>query len=470
LKRIDVAVGPAVTLCDIGSAPGGGSWSPNGVIVFAPDALSAGLRQVSSSGGVPTPATNRDPSAPFGHAWPHFLPDGRHFLYTAYSLGGARAVFVGSLDATPGTPLNVSGASNAIYAGPGVLLYAIGNRLMRQPFDAAKLAVSGDPAPVADGVAIGQGGVANVGVSSTGTLVYATAATEGKRQLVWVDRQGRVAPLPLPPGAYGDPGLSPDGRQIALAVTDASGTHIWVYDIERGTLGKRTFEGRNEYPLWTRDGRDLVFSTLSTRGPIMKVRADGSGQPETLVAGEGRPGIKVPTSWSADGRELVLQSEQDVFVRRADGSLHPVVATPASEREGRFALGGRWLAYSSSETGRREVYVQSYPTGDGKWQISTDGGAQPMWAPGGGELFYKSGNRMMVVPVETGARFSAGAPRLLFEMPQPERNPGDPARYVVSPDARRFLILTTAPGDEPTTTLNVVLNWPAALASTGATR
>ncbi|MGE0363627.1 MAG: protein kinase [Vicinamibacterales bacterium] len=472
LKRLDLGGGPPVTLCDVGVAPGGGTWSPEGVIVFAPDAYDAALQQVPSGGGVPTPATRRETAVSGGHAWPQFLPDGRHFLYTAYdTTGGLQAVvLVGSLDVTAGTPLDVRGASTALYARQGALLYPIGTTLMRQAFDVTRLTLSGDPAPVADNVAIGPGGLAIADVSHTGTLVYTTAVTDGQRQLVWVDRHGRVTPLPLPPGVFGEPGLSPDGRQIALSITDATGTHIWVYDTERGTLGKRTFAAHNQFPLWSLDGRELAYSTNALRGPLMKIRADGSGQPVTLVADGQRVGIKVATSWSPDGSELILQSDQDVFVRRADGSLHPLVATPASEREGRLAPGGRWLAYSSTETGRREVYVQSYPTGNGKWQISTDGGAQPMWAPGGGELFYKSGNRMMVVPVDAEAGFKAGAPRLLFEMPQPERTPGDPARFVVSPDASRFLILTTAPGDEARTTLTVVLNWPATIATAGAAR
>ena len=134
-----------------------------------------------------------------------------------------------------------------------------------------------------------------------------------------------------------------------------------------------------------------------------------------------------------------------MIVRDADGALSPALATPAYEREGRFAPGGRWIAYRSNETGRDEVYVQSYPTGGGKWQISTAGGAQPMWSPTGRELLYKSGNRMMAVPVDAGATFTPGAPRVLFDMPLPERVPGDPSRFGVTPDGERFLVVTTAP-------------------------
>ncbi len=474
VKKIDVAGGPAVTLCDAaGSVAAGGSWSPNGVIVFRAGVQQA-IQQVPVAGGVPAPATILGPSThDVSHAWPHFLPDGRHFLYVSTRADGSQSLVAGSLEAKIGTALSVPvDYSGAEYATPGVLLFMRGTTLMRQPFDAAQLIATGDPAPVAESVEPGTTGGARFSASSTGTLVYLTAGALEKRRLVWVDRKGGVTPLALPPGAYGDPGLSPDGRQVALAVTDTSGTHIWVYDLERGTLGKRTFEGNNTYPIWTRDGQFLAFSTGALSGPLMQVRADGSGRPEPLVTSEQRPGNKVATSWSADGKQLAFQSVTDVVVRDADGSLHPAVATTAFEREGRFAPSGHWLAYRSNETGRDEVYVQSYPAGHGKWQISTDGGAQPMWAPGGGELFYKTGNRMMVVAVEAGATFTVGTPRVLFEMPMPERDPGNPSRFIVSPDAKRFLVLTTAPSDDARTTLplNVVLNWTGTVVSKSATK
>jgi Tol biopolymer transport system component len=468
LKKIDVVGGLPVTLCDVGPNPGGGSWGPQGVILFAPDALSSPIHRVSAEGGVPAPVIRRD-SAPgeLGHALPYFLPDGRHFFYRQI-LGDAfiDRTRIGSLEEPVDAEVGLPGDSNALYAN-GALLFVRGTTLLQQPFDAAKLATSGHPTPIAENVVLGIGNTGSFDVSRTGTLIY-FAAPQRRLQIAWVDRQARLTPLPLPPGRYGDPALSPDGRQIALAVTDETGQNIWVYDLERGTFGKRTFEGDNELPLWSRDGEHLVFSTAVRRGPLMIVRADGSGPPEPLITSEQRFGLKVATSWSADGGLMVFQSDQDIFVRGNDGSLQPAVATPASEREGRFAPTGPWLAYSSNETGRREVYVQSFPTGRGKRMISTDGGAQPMWAPGGGELFYKSGNRMMVVSVKAGATFEPlGTPRVLFEMPMPDRTVGDAARFVVSPDAKRFLVLTPAPGDAPSRpSLNVILNWPALVKAT----
>ena len=350
----------------------------------------------------------------------------------------------------------MSTEAQAEYAPPGALLFMSGTTLMRQPFDAAGLRVTGDPAPVAENIRLVSDFTAYsaYSVSHTGILVYVTEQAAVNRRLVWVDRRGAVTPLALAPGAYADPGLSPDGRQIALTSRDATGAHIWVYDIARGTLGKRTFEGVDDnFPIWSRDGTFLTFTrgpAPSFRGPLMRVRADGSGTAEPLVAAAQPPGTMVATSWSADGRLLAIQSEQDIVVRDAEGVLHPTLTTNAREQEARFASGGQWFSYKSNETGRFEVYVQSYPPGHGKWQISTDGGAQGTWAPNGRELFYKSDNRMMVVDVELGTAFTASTPRVLFEMPLPDRAPDDPDRFGVSPDAQRFLVLTTAEGEKGT--------------------
>ncbi len=474
LKKIDIAGGPAVTICD---APvgRGGAWSRTGVIVFAPDGR-GGLQQVSAAGGTPAPATILDPATKAtSHRWPQFLPDGEHFLYysqVTVSVGsGANGVFVTSLGSTTSTLL-VSTDNWAAYAPPGELLFLRGTTLMRQPFDPAGLRVTGDPAPVAEDLAqfVLVSGVALFSVSHTGALVYATRQAATNRRLVWVDRRGGVTPLALARGIYDSPALSPDGRQIVMVVGDTTGAHLWVYDIARGTLGKRTFDGRaDSLPIWTRDGTFLTFATAeagSLVGPLLRVRADGSGPVEPLVTDAQLPGSKVATSWSPDGRLLAIQSGEDVVVRDAEGVFHPTLVTRANEREARFAPDGRWFWYCSNETGRFEVYVQSYPPGRGKWQISTDGGAQAMWAENGKELFYKSGNRMMVVDVELGAAFKAGTPRVLFEIPLPDRAPDDPGRFGVSPDAQRFLVLTTAEGASgaaATPQIMVVLNYAQAL-------
>jgi serine/threonine protein kinase/Tol biopolymer transport system component len=461
LKKIDITGGPAVPICDVQNA-GGGSWSRNGVIVFAPNNFS-GLQQVSAAGGTPTPATVLDAkTGAVSHRWPQFLPDGEHFLYFNLGAQGSTGIFVTSLGSKMSTSL-VSTNVRAEYALPGALLFLRGTTLMRQPFDTAGLRLTGDPAQVAEDIGLFAGSVAAFSVSHTGVLVYSTGQAAMNRRLVWVDRRGGVTPLTLAPGDYDSPALSPDGQHIALTVRDATGAHIWVYDIARGTLGKRTFEGADNFPIWTRDGKFLTFQRARD---LIQVRADGSGNAEPLVRDLQLPGQKVPTSWSADSRLLAIQNGTNVVVRDTDGVFHPTLTTSAFEREGRFAPDGHWLAYRSDETGRDEVFVQSYPPGGGKWLISTDGGAQAMWAPNGRELFYKSGNRMMVVEVELGTAFKASTPRVLFEMPLPESITGDPSRFAVTPDAQRFLVLTTATGEKgaaSTPPLTVVLNYAQAL-------
>jgi Tol biopolymer transport system component len=451
---------------------------PDGVTLTSPPMISPdGTRVVFGGGGAlhmrpldalaaqRLPATVLDPATKaISHRWPQFLPDGEHFLYFSQAGPGSSAVFVTSLGSKTSTSL-VSTDAGAAYAPPGALLFLRGTTLMRQPFDTAGLRVTGDPAPVAENIQR-IGNFVAFSVSHTGVLVYATGQGAANRRLVWVDRRGGVTPLALAPGAYDSPALSPDGRQIALSVSDATGSHIWVHDIARGTLGKRTFDGAADgFPIWSRDGTFLSFAAGGLSS-LMRVRADGSGPAEPLVTVAQLLGTQVATSWSPDGRLLAIQSGPNVVVRDAEGVFHPTLTTGAYEREARFAPDGQWLAYRSDETGRDEVYVQSYPPGHGKWQISTDGGAQAMWAPNGRELFYKSGNRMMAVDVELGAAFKASTPRVLFEMPLPESSPGDPSRYGVSPDAQRFLVLTTAEGEKgaaATPPINVILNYAQAL-------
>jgi eukaryotic-like serine/threonine-protein kinase len=473
LKTIDLAGGAAAIICDA-PAGKGGAWSRIGVIVFAPN-ITGGLQQVSAAGGTPAPATLLDPATKAAsHRWPQFLPDGERFLYfnqAATDLGsGANGVFVTSLKSTTSTPI-VSTDVRAAYAAPGALLFVRGTTLMHQPFDTTELRLTGTPAPVAEDVS-GLGSLdAAFSVSDTGVLVHSTGQSATNRRLVWVDRRGKVTPLALAPGVYEAPALSPDGQHIALTVRDATGAHVWVHDIARGTLGKRSFDGRNDFaPIWTRDGMFLTFTMATTASAtsVMRVRSDGSGPAEAVVADAQLPGWKVPTSWTPDGRLLALQSGAtavlaDVTVRDAVGVLHPALATSAGEGEARFSPVGQWLSYRSNETGRGEVYVQSYPLGRGKWQISTDGGAQAMWAQNGKELFYRSGNRMMVVDVELGATFKASAPRVLFEMPLPESTFGDPSRYGVTPDAQRFLVLTAAEEKAAAAPIHVVLNYAQAL-------
>ena len=254
LKKIDITGGPAVTICDA-PAGRGGAWSSKGVILFAPG-TAGGLQQVSAAGGIPAPATMLDPATKaVSHRWPHFLPDGEHFLYasmvTAGPGSGSNGVFVSSLGATTSTFL-VSADGWAGYAHPGVLLFLRGTTLMRQPFDTTELRLTGEPTPVAEAIGLPGGNSAAFSASHTGVLVYVTdRQVANNRRLVWVDRKGGVTPLALAPGVYDSPALSPNGQQVVLAVRDTTGERIWVYDLARGTFDKRTFDGPGDnFPIW----------------------------------------------------------------------------------------------------------------------------------------------------------------------------------------------------------------------------
>jgi eukaryotic-like serine/threonine-protein kinase len=454
LKKIDVSGGPPVDLCDVPAGLGGGrrgvgAWSRDGVIVFAPAGFGT-LQKVSAAGGNLLPVGSFDKEAR-RHGSVEFLPDGQHFVFWASTATEGHA-YLASLASSEATI--IFGVTAPPTYAPGALLFRRGSTLMRQAFDVARLQTTGEPAPVAENVS-------EFSASLTGVLAYTPAPAPLLRRLVWVDRRGAMTPLPLPAGDYDAPALSPDGSQVALVRRDAGVANIYVYDLGRGILQKRTFEDGNWFPIWTPDGRHLTFTRGADYvGPLMRLPADGSGRAEPLVTDEQRAGQKVATSWSPDGL-LAFQSDYDVIVRDREGALHAAVATRAFEREGRFAPRGRWLAYRSNATGRDEVFVEPYPPTGAKWQITTDGGAQPMWSSDGRELFYKSGSRMMVVPVETGQTFKAGTPRVLFEMAQPERDPGDPSRYGVMPDGQRFLLVTTGPGETAvgSTEVLVVQNW-----------
>jgi Tol biopolymer transport system component len=315
-------------------------------------------------------------------------------------------------------------------------------------------------------------GAAQYSFSATGSLVYVPGGVQSvQSRLVWVSRTGAEQPLAAPAHAYLGPRLSPDGRRVAVTIQEQE-SQIWLYDLSRQTLTRLTFEGKNNLaPAWTPDGKRIAFIS-SKEGPqnIFWQLADGSGGLERLTTSDY---THVPMSWSPDGQSLTFTEVNpttgyDLWVLRVgDPSASPgqvrkaqlFLRTPFNESVSRFSPDGRWLAYISDESGRYEIYVQPYPGPGGKWQISTEGGREPVWNRNGRELFYRSGDKMMAVAIATKPNFSAGNPHLLFEGPY-EPTPLTNPNYDVSPDGHRFLMLKpveqvqTAP-----TQINVVLNW-----------
>jgi serine/threonine-protein kinase len=272
---------------------------------------------------------------------------------------------------------------------------------------------------------------------------------------VWVDRSGAVQPINPDRHAYVAPPISPDGQKIAVTIED----HIWVYDTARDALTRVTFGPNQElWPIWNPDGSRLTFRRDDPPN-IFWQPVDGSAEAERLTTGDRR---QRPTSWSPDGKMLLyLESATDfdigLLTLEGERKTRLLFDTPFTEGGGGFSRDGRFLAYSSIESGRNEVYVRSFPSLDGKWQISTDGGIQPVWARSGREIFYRNGDKMMAVAIETQPVFRAEKPVLLFEGPFDGSEFATGPYYDVAPDGERFVMVQR---DESWgTQVQVVLNW-----------
>jgi dipeptidyl aminopeptidase/acylaminoacyl peptidase len=299
-------------------------------------------------------------------------------------------------------------------------------------------------------------------VSGTGTLVYARADFN-RSSLVWVDRSGRTQPVSSEQRDYWQPAVSPEGERVVLRI----GRDLWLHDLHRSSWNRLTFAGYNTYPVWTRDGRSIIFS--SNRGGDLDLYAlpsDGTTDVHHLLQ---RPSLQVPCSVAPDGTvgfvEIQAGTSRDIWTLAPDGNAAPFLVTPFNELACRFSPDGRYLAYTSEESGRREVYVQPYPGPGEKIAISTNGGTYPVWSRDGKELFFRQGDAMMAVDVRTSPVFSASRERQLFTTTDLGFRP----EFDVSPDGKRFLMVHRDPGSWPTQ-LDVVLNWFDELRRTGIVR
>ena len=465
LKKVSASGGSTLTLASLPN-PRGGTWGPNGTIVFAPG--NAGpLTQVSAAGGAPQPLTDLG-TGEAGHRWPQFLPDGKAVLFTVATAGSQDDfnIAVQRLDSTESKIL-IRGGTYGRYVPTGHLVYYRGGTLMSVQFDPARLELQGTPSPVLEGVqsSLGNAGAGQFSFSNPGTLAYVAGGPQSSDlSLVIVDRQGKAQPLSAPPQNYDNVKLSPDGRRAALGL----GGSIWIYDLARDTLTRLTFEGQSIGPLWTPDSKRVAYRSAREGKPtnIFWKPADGSGPEERLTTSEYG---NLAASFTPDGKTLVFaetrpETGSDIWVLPLEEERKPRLwlQTPYNEATARISPDGHWLAYTSDESGRNEIYVRPFPGPGPQYQISTEGGQELAWSPKGNELFYRVGaqrEKMMVVDIETQTTFSAGKPRVLFEAAYYTGGVTG-AEYSVFPDAQHFLMMKAkAEQAAALTQINVVQNW-----------
>lgn len=486
LKRIDVGGGAVQVLANTPLARGG-TWSRDGVILYAPTgnsglfcvsatSVDTTTLQIPDRGAEPVVVTRLDTAHQSSHRFPQFLPDGRHFLY--YVIGNSAesiGAYVGRLDGSDSRRVTASEAAT-VFAPSGYLLFVRQGALFAQRFDPARLVLIDDPILVTEHVAVDPRLVPALSASAAGPIVFRAGSMSGRRQFVWLDRAGKEL------GTVGDAdsadprdaSLSPDGRRLALARTVSGNADLWLLDVNRGVLSRFTTHlAPDTWPHWSPDGRRVVFG--SPRTEVNSARdlywksATGTEPEELLLT---TPQYKEVTDWSPDGRILLYrsldpQTNYDLWALPLDNARtpYPVVQTNFDERDGQFSPDGRWIAYQSDDTGRFEIYLQGFPEPGARSLVSRDGGAQVRWRRDGQELFYVGlDGRLMAVPIRrgrSGQTLEVGAPVPLFATHVGGAVQGMRGHYyTVAPDGDRFLMNTLA--DEANTPITVVLNWKPA--------
>jgi eukaryotic-like serine/threonine-protein kinase len=471
LKKINAGGGPPQNVCEAVNGRGG-AWSQDGIIVFTPSATQ-GLFRVPAAGGTPEEASKFDLSrGENSHRWPWFLPDGKHFLFWARSSHGSQEseLFVGQLGTLQAKAIGKN-ESMAVYAS-GHILFMRDQSLMAQPFDLRRVEPSGEPVPIAEHVAV-NGATARTlfSASQTGALIYQSGESSGGWDLLWFDRDGKRTGAIAQADRYLAPTLSPDGKSLAVMIfAGAQGIgDIWVFDLTRGTSTRLTFGGdSHSNPVWTPDGKTIFYSSTAKGPPhIYAKAADGSG-PERVVLEE-TDTVELPWSPSPDGRFLVYQRRMAnetgyhlwVLPLSGDSKPFPILQDAFDERAPAVSPEGKWMAYESSESGRREIYITAFPAGGAKWQVSTIGGTAAKWRRDGKELFFLDPtDKIVAVDVNaSGNAVRLGTPHDLFQTVGIQREYGP---FDVAADGKKFLLNSgnLKEGSDPFT---LVLNWPAEL-------
>jgi serine/threonine-protein kinase len=486
LKKVAISGGAPVVLCDIGVTVYGASWYPEDTIVYSN--VPSGIMRVSSNGGTPETlikASLENLAIEGFPIVPQILPDGKTLLFTQAldSVDTTKMqIEIQSLESGERKVL-VRGGAYGRYLPSGHIVYKLENNLFAVPFDLDKLAVTGGQVSTLENVGWGA-------FSNSGTLVYVpqTAAAAGSAStalsantLVWVDRNGKEEPLGAAPNVYSSFKISPDGKCVALTVLQNEKSDVWIWDMARETPTRLTFsEGSNSTPIWTLDGKRVIYRCIRGGPGICWKAADGTGSEEQLFSSPTDLTL-APYSFSKDGKTLVLgmaststlSIDVGMLSMEGDHSRKPLLQEKYDEDYPMISPDGRWLAYQSRESGKYEVYVRSYPDVEkgGRWQVSTTGGDSPLWSPDGSELFYRSGDSYIAVNVEREPAFSSGKPRVLFKGTY-YSNTGSPMQHTywdISPDGKRFLMIKPPAAPKSTTEkpaapppqpkINIILNW-----------
>ncbi|MEE8366885.1 MAG: protein kinase [Thermoanaerobaculia bacterium] len=464
LKKVEAAGSPPVALCET-EVGKGGSWNRDGVIVFAPS-FNTPLHKVSAGGGESTPVTELDTEAGVNsHRHPRFLPDGNRFLYLARtSSGDDRSLRVGSLDGTVSKKLILT-KEQAEYAA-GHLLFTRDRTLMAQPFDPEALEFTGDAFPLVENIlTINAAAMAVFSATSEGLLAYQSGTIERAHPLLWLDRNGRVDGQLGDESRYSHVALSPDESKAVVGVLDdeSGNGDLWIFDVARGLRSRFTFDSADDSSAeWSPDGERIYFA--SNRGgdyDIYEKSVGGGKSEELLLAKEGN---QWPGGLARDGQYLIFTDAQgggrpDVWALplRDGGDPFAVLETEFAEGGWGVSPDGRWLAYTSNESGESEVYVTAFPKPEGKWQVSLSGGDEPNWRRDGKEIFYRDPSGK-IISAEVSARgddFQIGAITELFTVEMSDLND---RRFYPTADGQRFLAVGTS-GDQTSSPIHLIVNW-----------
>jgi serine/threonine protein kinase len=472
LKKISVEGGAAITLCDAPNGRGG-SWGEDGNIIAALN-ITGGLSRILSAGGPPTPETDLQ-SGEQTHRWPQILPGGKAVLFTAHTalvgFDGATIEVMSLVDHRRKTL--VRGGMYGRYLPSGHLVYVNRGTLFAVPFDVDRLEVHGTPAPVLDQIGYSTGtGSAQLDFSQTGMLIYRSGgAGAGLPIVAWLDGAGKAQPLLAKPGLYSNPSLSPDGQRLAVDVVEGSGADIWVYDWQRDTMTRLTFNGSADSALWSPDGRYIIFRAVGEG--LSVIRSDGAGKLQPLTQSKNN---QFGWSFTPDGKRLA-------FMEQSSGTAYDLwtvplesdnvglrarkpevfLQTPANEAFPSFSPDGRWMAHMSDESGTNQVYVRAFPDKGGKWQISNSGGIWPMWSRNGRELFFETLDNyiMAATYVVKGDSFVADKPRLWSEKQLGMARLGK-RNVHLAPDGKRVVALMpveTAEGQKAQNHVTFLMNF-----------